>query len=233
MKKLHIFLAIIAIISLISIIVFGACTFSFGGDMEEEWSEESDDYATTKSIVDEFYEATKASTNYVATADLNGGLSLTISVDGTSILEDSTPMGGLVYYFIEDGKYYMASHTQDYKYYEEITKEEYEQTGLNSYGLDITAFFTDEEAPKGVTYETKVSGKSITSNGVTTSSGELTIKTVFEDTTTNMKVTQTNGLVTNIEIITISDNEVYQKVSIVYGDASITLPDLSTYDTLE
>ena len=209
-------------------LLMSGCSIEFDGDVSGY--AESDNFQGVIDLFNGFTEDTLANTNLVATvkADNEDLLKETV-VDTSHYVEYPTIK---TYSFIKDDTYYYAVDDEDDKYY--LTGEDNYSFGVNKYADFFIITMLDAEDVKELT----------------TVSFYIRIDELNDDATLKLEVKDSankdnflimegksnKGLITSLSVdysSVIEDSSIDRTkydFSFEYGNASITLPDISTWD---
>lgn len=202
-----------------------ACSFELGG--EETWEYGSDDKEGCSQLFNDFFEETFKNTNQTITVKSGSDTVFVETIDGTSDYISYSTTSTDTCSFIKDGEYIYALTGEDAQYY--MVGEEYYGYGYFVYknSIDIFEMLPEE----GVTFSAEVKGGKI--DGESTTTMTLEIKNGDEGSVT-INASAKNDLV---ESITVSRSEegttVTSTMTIVYGSASVTVPDISEWSKEE
>ncbi len=222
MKK--ILSVILALLCLIPLFTLTACEFNLEGT--ETWDNSADGKEDCVSMFNEFFAETFKNTNQVATVKLGGEMLFVETIDGAKDFI-SYSNGTKTYSFIDGSNYvYAMSGEENGDVY--FVDKAYYDYGYFAYKGYI---LSDELPDEGVTYKCTDKGEGTfgKDDGKNTSTAELN----FEITDNNgesvkIKASAKNGLVESVSYTYLEDGkENTLTVSIVYGSASVTVPDIS------
>ena len=216
MKNTKILLAI----SLVLAMVFAlcACSVELGG--EETWNYSADNKEDTVKLFNDFFEKTFKNTNQTVTAKSNGQDYFVETIDGTSDYTKYSTNGAEAWAFIKDGEYISAITGEDSSYY--MVSEEYYGYSYFTYKNIIDIF--DNLPEEGLTYSCESSGSSKGDNSTST----LTYEIKSDEGSVKVSASAKDGLVETINISNTQEGTTMNTtMTIVYGSASVTVPDIS------
>ena len=208
-------------LTLVMVFSFCACSFELGG--EETWEYTSDDKEGTVQLFNDFFEETYKNTNQIVTAKSNGQDYFVETIDGTSDYTKYSTNGADTWSFIKDGEYISAVSGEDSSYY--MVSEEYYGYAYFAYknSFNIVEMLPEE----GLTYscESKGSAKDGKSNAT------LTLEIKSDERNITINASAKDGLVETVNISSTQEGTtVNTTMTIVYGSASVTVPDISGWD---
>ena len=219
MKNAKILLAI----SLVLAMVFAlcACSVELGG--EETWEYSADDKEGTVQLFNDFFAETFKNTNQTVTANSEGKDQFVETIDGTSDYATYSESGAETWSFIKDDEYIYAMTGEDTKYY--TVSEEYYGYGYFAYKRNLDFF--DMLPEEGITYSCEVKGSS--KDGSSNSTLTLEVKNGDEGSIT-INASSKDDLVDTITLSSTQEGAtVNTTMTIVYGSASVTTPDISDW----
>ena len=217
MKNLKVFFAVL--LALTAIFSLCACSIELGG--EETWEYSADDKEGTVQLFNNFFEKTFANTNQVITVKSGENVIFVENIDGTSDYAAYETTGSKTYSFIKDGEYIYAMTSEDSNFY---------MVGETNYGYGYFAYRRNIDVLKdipeeGVTFACEVKGSAEGEN----SSAAMTVTVKNGDEgTIKIVATSKNDLVDSITTTRTEDGQDHVSTfSIVYGSASVEIPDIS------
>lgn len=203
-----------------------ACSIELGG--EETWEYSSDELEGSKDIYNEFIGKTLSDTNQVMTMKSGDKVIYVETIDGTSEYNHAETTGANSYAFVADGVYYygVEDPENNTKYY--FTDKEMYDTGFRSYKsfLNLLDAFTEED---GIVFDTRVEGTANGTGDDRQSNATLKMTLTYEGETITVEATSVNELVTNM---TMTSGDVVNTFTFEYGNASVTVPDLTDWTNL-
>ena len=221
---------------LASVMALSSCSFEFGGSGTETTDYTAEDKKGSEGLFDMFFENTFKSENCVVTVkDTNGKVQMTETVVGTSH-SNVTAEGVKTYAFIDGERYIYAMDMGEGMKSYFVGKEWYDM-GCYSYLEMFAAFKELPDNAEGVTYacslhEEGTFGEKEEDN---TSTGTFELNIEHANGTMKLTATAQNGYVTTASLAVDSGEGKYTiNVSYEYGNASLTLPDLTDwYENVE
>ena len=205
-------------LALVMIFSFCACSFELGG--EETWEYTADDKEGTVQLFNDFFEETFKNTNQIVTAKSNGQDYFVETIDGTSDYAVYSTTGAETWSFIKDGEYIYAMTGEDSSYY--MVSEEYYGYGYFTYKRSIDLF--DMLPEEGLTYSCESKGSAKDGNSTST----LTFEIKSDEGSITINASAKDGLVETVNISSTQEGTtVNTTMTIVYGSASVTVPDIS------
>lgn len=209
-------------ISLALIMAFSllACTIQSGGD--ETWEYSADTKEGCEELFNDFFKETLENTNMIVTMKGNGNPVSTETIDGTSDYITYATTGTETYSFIKDEEYIYAMTGDDSNYYM-VGKDNYDY-GYQVYKHSLNIF---EALPEeGATYSCEVKGGTTDGN----STNNLTLEFKANVGSIKFEASSENDLVKTITITRIEEGQTYiTDMTIEYGSASVTVPDISDW----
>ena len=219
MKKGKALLAIL----LVSVLALAlcACGVKIGG--EETWEYTAEDKEATVQLFNDFFEKTFTNTNQVVTVKSGEEQIFVETIDGTSDHASYATTGAEVYAFINGDEYIYAMSADGSEYY--MVSEDYYNLGYFAYRSQLDVF--DMLPEDGLTYACKVEGSKNGDEG--TSTMTIEIKNGDEGAIT-ITASAKNDLVENVVVTRNEEGTTATSTfDIVYGSASVTLPDITDW----
>jgi hypothetical protein len=227
--------AILLGLVLASVMAFSSCSFEFGGNGTETSDYTADDKEGSVELFDMFFENTFKSENCVVTVkDTDGNVQMTENVVGTSHKTVFKSTATTTYAFVDGERYiYAMDMGEDMRSYY-VGKDWYDM-GCYNY-LEMFAMFKDLPE-EGVTFacslhEEGTFGENEEDN---TSTGTFELNITSANGTMKLTATAENGYVTTASLaVDDVDGKYTINVSYEYGNASLTLPDITDwYENVE
>ena len=203
--------------------IFGACACSASIRGEETWEYTAENKDSTVQLFNDFFEETFKNTNQVVTVKSGEEQIFVETIDGTSDHASYATTGAEVYAFVNEDEYIYAVSADGSEYY--MVSEDYYNLGYFAYKSQIDLF---EMLPEeGLTYSCKVEGSKKGEEG--TSTMTLEIKNGDEGSIT-ITASARNDLVENVVVTRNEEGTTTTSTfDIVYGSASVTLPDITDW----
>ena len=219
MKKGKALLAVL----LVSVLALALCACGVEVGGEETWEYTAEDKEATVQLFNDFFEKTFTNTNQVVTVKSGEEQIFVETIDGTSDHASYATTGAEVYSFINGDEYIYAMSADGSEYY--MVSEDYYNSGYFAYKSHLDMF---EMLPEeGLTYSCKVQGSKKGDEG--TSTLTLEIKN-GEDGSIAITASAKNDLVENVVVTRNEEGTTTTSTfDIVYGTASVTVPDISDW----
>ena len=227
-------LTIVALCATLALLLtLGACKIDLDNlDSTATYESSADNKEGSKALIDEFFDGTLQSGNFVATTVIDGDTRVESVVGDASCMVDSA--SETTFWGFKRGEEYISACTygeDDSHYY--MTGENY----YNSYycyfmtTVRLIDYFTDEDG----TFSCVIKTEETTTKGVTESTSTLTFDFVTENGTINITASAKNNLVQEFTY-TMHDNSEDRTVTAVtsftYGNATVELPDISDWEDI-
>lgn len=209
------------LLAFVMALALGACGVEIGG--EETWSSSAEDREGVISLYNDFVKKTYADTNHVDTITAGGKELITETVDGTSYHAVGNDGEHEVYAFMDGAKYIYATIFGEEKEYTE-DKSLYDDAFKGYTWLPIEEIPAEQVA----SYSAKVEGSRKGDESTETLTIELK---KHEGENGTIKAVSKNGLVQQIDVTPGLDGKDTSTFSFTYGQAKVTVPDVSTWKT--
>lgn len=200
--------------------VFSLCACGSEPAAEETWSDSAEGRDGCIALVNDFFAETFKNTNQTVTVDgASGNISVEM-IDGSSSFVQYA-YGTKTYAFKDGADYLYAVDDGEMRYYT-VSKDAYDY-GYFAY----TTYFDLESLPPdndGYSYACSVQGSRNGEESVST----LTLEMKSGEGPVTVTATAKNGLVERIAYTAGEGEELFKlSMTIVYGNASVTVPDIS------
>ena len=207
-------------LALVMTLALCACSFELGGD--ETWEYKANNKEGSVQLFNDFFEKTFANTNQVVTVKSGDETLYVENIDGTSDYVSYAASSNDTWSFIKEGEYIYAMNGEDTNFY--MVGETNYNYGYFVYKSTISIA---EKVPdgEGVTFNCESKGSSKDGKGSATFSLEIK-----NGDAGSIKITASSkdDLVETITFTFVSEgNTSTVTMTIVYGSASVTVPDIS------
>lgn len=229
MKK-RIFIIGLAIVMIVAAIcMLSACNFD-NIEVDETSDESSTDFEGTKMICDDFVENTLSSSNFVANVTYDGS-SYVAKIDGNKKMIESADE--IDYYFVNEGHYYKATDDGSDKCYFEISKDEFDNPDAfdNAWFAAPYIYVADWE---NATFDCRMHEEGKATTEGFKGNGTLSLTVSVGNNSLTFNATSKDALLASATYRLVQDGDtVSGSVTLTYGNASVTIPDLSDFERID